>query len=51
MLSFKISGYDTIKMTGRSTGKGGGVAPLVKHGPVVNDIGMMISISSPIKKP
>ena len=33
--NFKISGYDTIR-NDRSTGQGGGVAFLVKHGLVVN---------------
>ena len=34
-LTFKISGYDTIR-NGRSTGQKGGVAFLVKHGLVIN---------------
>ena len=34
-INFKIQGYDTIK-SDRSTGVGGGVAFLVKHGLVVN---------------
>ena len=34
-VNFKIQGYDTIR-NDRSTGLGGGVAFLVKHGPVVN---------------
>ena len=34
-IDFKIQGYDTIK-NDRSTGARGGVAFLVKHGPVIN---------------
>ena len=34
-VNFKIQGYDTIR-NDRSTGLGGGVAFLVKHGLVVN---------------
>ena len=34
-LNFKIPGYDTIR-NDRSTGQRGGVAFLVKHGPVIN---------------
>ena len=34
-LTFKIPGYDTIR-NDRSTGQKGGVAFLVKHGPVIN---------------
>ena len=34
-IDFKIQGYDTIK-NDRSTGAGGGVAFLVKHGLVIN---------------
>ena len=33
--NFKIPGYDSIRKD-RSTGQGGGVAFLVKNGPVVN---------------
>ena len=34
-VNFRIQGYDTIR-NDRSTGSGGGVAFLVKHGQVVN---------------
>ena len=35
-LNFRISGYDTVR-NDRSAGQKGGVAVLVKHGPVVNE--------------
>ena len=42
--NFEIPGYDTIR-NDCSTGQKGDVAFLVKHGLVVKNIGMMISMS------